>query len=243
MGPSSSHTVGPLRAARVFAEHLVATGRLAEVTRIRCSLFGSLGSTGLGHGTPDAVLAGLRGLRPETCDPSDVRAAWSGLDTGATITLLGGHTIPILQSDVHFEPHTRLPGHPNALTLSAFGADPFGTDDSTALFEETYYFIGGGFYSARRRPDSRGRSSAAAPLRVQCRIARAVRRARAQHLRGRAPQRRSHPWQRRIRCRTRRHLGRHARLCRSRPGRRGHAAGRTQGQASGRSGTYALRGI
>ncbi|WP_104178533.1 L-serine ammonia-lyase [Cryobacterium sp. Y50] len=140
IGPSSSHTVGPMRAARVFAEHLVATGRLAEVTRIRCSLFGSLGSTGLGHGTPNAVLAGLRGLRPETCDPSDVRAAWSGLDTGATITLLGGHTIPIRQSDVHFEPRTRLPGHPNALTISVFG-----TDDSMALFEETFYSIGGGF--------------------------------------------------------------------------------------------------
>ena len=129
-----------MRAARVFADHLQETGRLAEITRIRCSLFGSLGSTGLGHGTPDAVLAGLRGLRPESCDPSAVRAAWSGLGADATITLLGGHTIPVSQDDVHFEPRTRLPGHPNALTITAFGAG-----ETTAVLEETFYSIGGGF--------------------------------------------------------------------------------------------------
>ena len=76
IGPSSSHTVGPMRAAGVFAHQLADSGLLAQVVRVRCSLYGSLGSTGLGHGTPDAVLAGLAGLRPETCDPSEVRAAW-----------------------------------------------------------------------------------------------------------------------------------------------------------------------
>jgi L-serine dehydratase len=140
IGPSSSHTVGPMRAALAFADHLTATGRLADVTRISCSLFGSLGATGLGHGTPDAVLAGLTGLRPETCDPSDVRAAWSGLAAGATLSLAGIHTIPISKDDIRFEPRTRLPGHPNALTLWAWGVS-----DDLPLFEETYYSIGGGF--------------------------------------------------------------------------------------------------
>ena len=140
IGPSSSHTVGPMRAARAFADHLAATGRLPDVTRVTCSLYGSLGATGLGHGTPDAILAGLTGLRPETCDPRDVRASWSGLAEGATLTLVGSHEIPISKSDVSFEPRTRLPGHPNALTLSAWAEK-----DGVPLFEETYYSIGGGF--------------------------------------------------------------------------------------------------
>jgi L-serine dehydratase len=140
IGPSSSHTVGPMRAALEFANHLTTTGQLREVTRISCSLYGSLGATGLGHGTPDAILAGLAGFRPETCDPSDVRAAWSGLAEGATLTLAGGHSIPISKGDVSFEPRTCLPGHPNALTLSAWG----GTD-ALPVLEQTYYSVGGGF--------------------------------------------------------------------------------------------------
>ncbi len=150
-----------MRAARVFAEHLQQTGRLAEVTRIRCSLYGSLGSTGLGHGTPDAVLAGLTGLRPESCDPSEVHAAWSGLGATATITLLGGHTIPISQHDVHFEPRTRLPGHPNALTITAFGSDECGAGAQAVVWEETFYSIGGGFI---RHDGDRVRAVAAQPL-------------------------------------------------------------------------------
>lgn len=140
IGPSSSHTVGPMRAALAFAEHLTASGRLPEVSRFSCSLYGSLGATGLGHGTPDAILAGLAGLRPETCNPRDVRTAWSGLAEGATLTLAGGHEIPISKSDVSFVPRTRLPGHPNALTLSVCGRT-----DALPILEETYYSIGGGF--------------------------------------------------------------------------------------------------
>src|SRR5674476_65203 len=113
IGPSSSHTVGPMRAALMFADHLAATGQLRDVTRISCSLYGSLGATGLGHATPDAILAGLAGLRPEACDPQDVRVAWSGLTAeGATLTLAGSHEISIRKEDVSFEPRTRLPGHP-----------------------------------------------------------------------------------------------------------------------------------
>ena len=141
IGPSSSHTVGPMRAALMFADHLAATGQLRDVTRISCSLYGSLGATGLGHATPDAILAGLAGLRPEACKTQDVRVAWSGLTAeGATLTLAGSHEISIRKEDVSFEPRTRLPGHPNALTL--FG---WGQRDALPLLEETYYSIGGGF--------------------------------------------------------------------------------------------------
>ena len=151
IGPSSSHTVGPMRAAALFARQLADSGLLPRVTRVRCSLYGSLGSTGLGHGTPDAVFAGLAGLRPETCDPDAVRTAWSGLTPGATLTLIGGHTIEVASTDVTFEPRTRLPGHPNALTLSAWG-EPAGTEQHLPLCEQTFYSIGGGFI----RQDSEG---------------------------------------------------------------------------------------
>jgi L-serine dehydratase len=141
IGPSSSHTVGPMRAALAFAGHLADSGRLPEVRGIRCTLFGSLGSTGLGHGTPDAILAGLAGLRPEDCDPADVRNSWLHLEDGASLLLNGSHPTPVAKTDIRFEPRTRLPGHPNAMTLTAWGADP----DAAALLEETYYSIGGGF--------------------------------------------------------------------------------------------------
>lgn len=72
IGPSSSHTVGPMRAARTFVGELSDAGLTAAVDRIRCNLHGSLAATGIGHCTPDAVIAGLRGLDPETCEPNDV---------------------------------------------------------------------------------------------------------------------------------------------------------------------------
>lgn len=145
IGPSSSHTVGPLRAAAAFASRLDDEGMLDRVDEVTCTLYGSLGSTGIGHGTPDAVIAGLRGLQPETCRPEDVRGAWSGLEPGATILLAGRRRIPISRDDIAFEPRTRLPGHPNALTLRAWGRDAAGERSPLPLLEETYYSIGGGF--------------------------------------------------------------------------------------------------
>lgn len=145
IGPSSSHTVGPLRAARTFAERLVTDGLLDRVSQVTCTLYGSLGSTGIGHGTPDAVLAGLAGLEPETCRPEDVHGVWAGLTEGSTLLLAGRRAIPIARDDIAFEPRTRLPGHPNALTITAWGAGDDGTLDAFPLLEETYYSIGGGF--------------------------------------------------------------------------------------------------
>ena len=127
VGPSSSHTVGPMRAA------------LDRVVRLGCTLYGSLGATGIGHGTPDAVVAGLRGLEPETCDPAEVRAAWTEFPEGAPLRLAGAHDVAFAKDDIVFAPRTRLPGHPNAMTLTAWD------DDGVVVAEETYYSIGGGF--------------------------------------------------------------------------------------------------
>ncbi len=109
IGPSSSHTVGPMRAALQFAQNVRDSGQLDAITRVTCSLYGSLGATGLGHGTPGAVLAGLAGFRPETCDPDDVRHAWAGLGEGGALLLAGTHRIPVTKDDVSFLPRTRLP--------------------------------------------------------------------------------------------------------------------------------------
>jgi L-serine dehydratase len=159
IGPSSSHTVGPMRAALAFAEHLTTTGRLAQVTRISCSLYGSLGATGLGHGTPNAVLAGLAGFRPETCDPAVVRDAWSVVVEDGMLALAGIYRIPISRGDVTFEPRTRLPGHPNALTLSAWGGA-----DALPVLEETYYSVGGGFIRRDGDPEEVAVSSVTEPM-------------------------------------------------------------------------------
>ncbi|MGN8026849.1 L-serine ammonia-lyase, iron-sulfur-dependent, subunit alpha [Microbacterium sp. 22242] len=158
VGPSSSHTVGPMRAGVDFAQRLAATGVLDRVARVTCSLYGSLGATGLGHGTPDAVVAGLRGLAPETCDPDDVRRAWADWTDGSSLPLNGTHDVVFAKDDIAFEPRTRLPGHPNAMTLRALGAD------GASLAEETYYSIGGGFIRRDGEDDTRALSTAGFPF-------------------------------------------------------------------------------
>lgn len=153
IGPSSSHTVGPLRAAKAFANNLQTAGILERVSRVTCTLYGSLGATGIGHGTPDAVIAGLRGFDADTCDPDEVRGAWLRQgETEQTLALVGVHPVAFETSDIEFEPRTRLPGHPNALTLRAWGTATDGPSSPLPLFEETYYSIGGGFI--RREGDA-----------------------------------------------------------------------------------------
>ena len=135
VGPSSSHTVGPMRAARDFAARVAALA----VARVQCTLYGSLGATGIGHGTPDAVVAGLQGLEPETADPASVRTAWTDWIDGAPLVVDGVRPVPFRRDDIELAPRTRLPGHPNAMTLTAWDGD------GLVLAAETYYSVGGGF--------------------------------------------------------------------------------------------------
>jgi len=135
IGPSSSHTVGPLRAAAAFV------GGMPDLTRvatIECTLYGSLGSTGVGHGTPDAVLAGLAGHRAETVTRDDVEAARNAADAGA-LALDGRHSIVLALDWLRFAPRELKERHPNAMTLIA--RDAAGAE----VAHETYYSIGGGF--------------------------------------------------------------------------------------------------
>lgn len=143
IGPSSSHTVGPMRAAGAFVRLLEDEGMLDRVDHVGVTLYGSLGATGIGHGTPDAVVAGLEGLAPETCDPEAVRGRWRRLDAVPAVRLGERREISMSAADVALEPRTRLPAHPNALTLRAWIGD-----DPIPAIERTWYSIGGGFIRA-----------------------------------------------------------------------------------------------
>src|SRR6266516_2532356 len=89
IGPSSSHTVGPMRAARMFAERLLHDGLLDQTKEVHAELFGSLGATGHGHGSPKAVLLGLEGETPETVDPDSVDATVRRIAESGVVYLLG----------------------------------------------------------------------------------------------------------------------------------------------------------
>lgn len=136
IGPSSSHTVGPMRAGADFRDRLAQKGILRDVLRFRCTLHGSLAATGIGHGTPDAVIAGLRGFRPESVDPAVVHGAWAKLQSGGRLDISG---VPFELTDMEFASHERPAGHPNSLRLTVEIAP---TGD---IVEETYLSIGGGF--------------------------------------------------------------------------------------------------
>ncbi|MDF8263251.1 L-serine ammonia-lyase [Luteipulveratus flavus] len=140
IGPSSSHTVGPMRAAKMFVDGLKADGELARVARVHSELFGSLGATGHGHGSDKAVVLGLEGEAPESVDTdtADARVA----DTRARHRLLLGGTHEVaFHPDEDLVMHRRksLPAHPNGMTFHAY-------DVSGALVREhSYYSVGGGF--------------------------------------------------------------------------------------------------
>jgi L-serine dehydratase len=140
IGPSSSHTVGPMRAARMFAAGLKADGSLAETVRVVAELYGSLGATGHGHGSEKAVLLGLAGEDPETVDTGTTAERVAEIREQRRLSVLGSHTID-------FDPHhdlvmhrrRSLPYHPNGMIFRAFDRS------GQPLRERTYYSVGGGF--------------------------------------------------------------------------------------------------
>ncbi len=140
IGPSSSHTVGPMRAAKRFADGLARDGELSGVVRVETELFGSLGATGRGHGSDKAVVLGLQGRDPETVntDTADDQVAAAALD--AELMLAGVHRVDFnFDQDVVLHRRKSLPGHSNGMTFRAL--DHAGT----VLRERTYYSVGGGF--------------------------------------------------------------------------------------------------
>ncbi|MCE9683789.1 L-serine ammonia-lyase [Halomonas alkalisoli] len=138
IGPSSSHTVGPMRAAFDFVQALREQDMLERVARIEVRLFGSLCATGKGHGTDRAVIMGLMGERPDQIDPAIVGPCLEELFESHTLQLDGRLSIPFLWArDMQWHEEC-LEYHPNAMTLVAHG-------HSDELWRNTYYSVGGGF--------------------------------------------------------------------------------------------------
>ncbi|MDX3137199.1 L-serine ammonia-lyase, partial [Streptomyces europaeiscabiei] len=140
IGPSSSHTVGPMRAARMFARRLRNEELLAGVASVRVELYGSLGATGHGHGTPKAVLLGLEGASPRTVDVESADARVEAIKEAGRIRLLDDHEIPFsFDKDLVLHRRKTLPYHANGMTVWAYDAA------GTELLSKTYYSVGGGF--------------------------------------------------------------------------------------------------
>jgi L-serine dehydratase len=140
VGPSSSHTMGPMTAAGLFVGRLRDAGRLADVARVETRLYASLALTGRGHATDRAVILGLMGFLPAELDPDAGEAAL--LEAKATQSLKLGGLVDIAideARDIVWAGHERLPQHPNGLTFTAYDAA------GAVLAERTYFSIGGGF--------------------------------------------------------------------------------------------------
>jgi L-serine dehydratase len=138
IGPSSSHTVGPMRAARTFAAGLADDGELDAVTRVRAELFGSLGATGHGHGSDRAVILGLEGELPETVDTTSIASQVAEVRSSGRIRLLGKRDVALSEDDLVLHRRTSLPFHPNGMRFYAYAGEAL-------IRERTYYSVGGGF--------------------------------------------------------------------------------------------------
>ena len=161
IGPSSSHTVGPMRAALLFAQELP---HLTEVTRILAELYGSLAHTGMGHGTDRAVLLGLAGLAPDTIDPASIEPTLAHIHQACQLPLAGTHLVPFTQTtDLLFHRDQLYPpdadpthSHPNGLRFTAYNAL------GQVLSQQVFYSVGGGFIlsAAELAPDPKVKSVA-----------------------------------------------------------------------------------
>jgi L-serine dehydratase len=157
IGPSSSHTVGPMRAANLFVAALRDAGLLADVRRVRCALYGSLGATGKGHGSDKAVMLGLEGEEPDRIDPDCIDDRLRLIREQRALKLGGDHAVAFDErEDLLFLRRETLPFHPNGMRLAVLDAA------GKVVFERTYYSVGGGFVvnhdetgAAQLAPDTR----------------------------------------------------------------------------------------
>jgi L-serine dehydratase len=158
IGPSSSHTVGPMRAARIFALRLAHDGLTARTARVKAELYGSLGATGKGHGSDKAVLLGLAGHEPDRVDVDEIPTLLQAIRGAGRIALAQGATIAFDErSDLVFHRRESLPFHANGMRFSAFDGS------GSAIAERTYYSVGGGFVVSDEVAGDGTRHKAVAP--------------------------------------------------------------------------------
>ena len=140
VGPSSSHTVGPMKAANMFVLDLDSRGLVDQVGGLRVDLYGSLALTGKGHATDIATLVGLTGEAPESVDPDAIPQIVARIRETGTLPLAGQHPVPFdPDTDLVFNYQEKLPEHANGMRLMASGAG------GAELFAATYFSVGGGF--------------------------------------------------------------------------------------------------
>ncbi|WP_313731477.1 serine dehydratase beta chain, partial [Pseudomonas sp.] len=148
IGPSSSHTVGPMRAAATFAQALRDRGLLAQVSRIEVRLYGSLSATGVGHATDRACLLGLMGQWPDRIDPATIEPRIRQVLEEQCLMLDGSQPLAFEYGRDLLLLDESLPYHPNAMTLVAYNGQ------GGLLFSQTYYSIGGGFIVEQTEVDA-----------------------------------------------------------------------------------------
>ncbi len=158
IGPSSSHTVGPMKAARRFAEALEQNGAFERVDRVVVDLYGSLGHTGKGHGSDVAVILGLEGELPDETDVDAVPARLARIESAGRLQLLGRRPVVFRVADqIVFHRRKSLPLHPNGMRFVA-------TDEAgTTLLERIYYSVGGGFVVDESNPEKADAGATAVP--------------------------------------------------------------------------------
>jgi L-serine dehydratase len=154
IGPSSSHTVGPMRAALLFVQGLQRDGLLERVASVRAELYGSLGATGKGHGTDIGVIAGLAGEAPDTVDPDGIASLLAQISATGRLALLGAHPVRFAPREHVAFYRQALPEHPNGLILRARDAA------NASLRETTYLSVGGGFVVTAGASNSKVSSAA-----------------------------------------------------------------------------------
>jgi L-serine dehydratase len=161
IGPSSSHTVGPMRAARRFCIELQAAGLLSKTSRVTVELYGSLALTGHGHGTDRAILLGLLGEQPDQIDPAAIDRILSNVRMSHQLSLLGQHVVGFDESnDLLWRKAEVLPNHSNGMRYTALAAD------GSILRQQIFYSIGGGFILAEGE-DAIAQTQAATPYRFR----------------------------------------------------------------------------
>ncbi|MCX7232399.1 MAG: L-serine ammonia-lyase, partial [Burkholderiales bacterium] len=148
IGPSSSHTVGPMKAAAMFARRLEKAGQISQVARIEARLYGSLGATGKGHGTDTAIMLGLGGLMPDSIDPDTIDSRIRQIREDASLLLNGEQRMVFKErSDILFLRNETLPFHANGARFRAFASD------GEQIEERCYFSVGGGFVVSQEEAD------------------------------------------------------------------------------------------
>ena len=149
IGPSSSHTVGPMRAALLFAQGLERDGLLPQVASVRVELYGSLGATGKGHGTDKGVMLGLLGQAPDTVDPTAIAGLLQTVRSTKSLSILGHFPVPFIEKEhILFYRREAMAEHPNGMKFHAFDAG------GSTLRESRYLSVGGGFVVTAGAPNS-----------------------------------------------------------------------------------------